>query len=160
MKSTASGGVGWSRRLAVTLAIAVLGAVGLAGADDARANAPVALDSLDFEALGLDRSDAQELQGGNCGGPGVPPCPLQAWMRASIAAPLAANNTGALAIGLERAAALQPDPSWASWRTIALQGAAAAKKGDVSGARAACKACHDAWRDAYRRQYRGRIVPR
>src|SRR5262245_17453673 len=94
-----------------------------------------------------------------CGGPGLPPCPLQAWMRTNIAAPLAANNSAALAMGLERAASLSPDASWSSWSTLASQGAAAAKKGDIAGARAACKGCHDAWRDAYRKKYRNRPIP-
>jgi len=81
-------------------------------------------------------------------------------MRSNIAAPLAANNSAALAVGLERAASLNPDPSWGSWSTIAAQGAAAAKKGDIAGARAACKGCHDSWREAYRKKYRTRPIPR
>ena len=95
-----------------------------------------------------------------CGGPGLPPCPLQAWMRANVAAPLAANNSAALAAGLERAAGLSPDPSFSSWSSIASQGAAAAKKGDIAGARASCKACHDAWREQYKKKYRTRPIPR
>jgi hypothetical protein len=106
-----------------------------------------------------DRAPAP-AQGAACGGPGLPPCPLQGWMRANIAAPLAANNSAALAVGLERAAGLNPDASWSSWSAIAMQGAAAAKKGDIAGARAACKGCHDAWREAYRKKYRSRPIPR
>jgi hypothetical protein len=159
MGSTASTGVGWVRRFPLALALAMLGSSAVALTADAQPAPAGVLDAQDLADLGL-VDDAEPLQAGNCGGPGLPPCPLQAWMRATIAAPLAGNNTGALAVGLERAAALQPDPGWASWRTIALQGAAAAKKGDVAGARAACKGCHDAWREAYKRQYRGRIVPR
>lgn len=159
MESRAGTGVGWGRRFPLALALAVVGAGALAICAEARAGGATAAELQDLAGLGLD-DDGLELQATNCGGPGLPPCPLQAWMRAAIAAPLAANNTPALAAGLERTAGLQPDPGWGSWRTIALQGAAAAKKGDVAGARAACKGCHDAWREAYRRQYRGRIVPR
>lgn len=95
-----------------------------------------------------------------CGTPGQPACPMQRWMRANIAAPLADNDAAALAVGLEKAAKLSPDPAWISWSTLALNGAAAAKKGDIAGARAACKGCHDAWREAYRAKYRLRAIPR
>lgn len=95
-----------------------------------------------------------------CGTPGAPPCPLQAWMRANIGAPLAANKMAALADGLDRAATLSPDPTWSSWTTFAVNGAQAARKGDIAGARASCKGCHDAWRSAYKAKYRMRPIPR
>jgi hypothetical protein len=122
----------------------------------------LALTSTAGLALGSSagQSEAAPAQGATCGGPGLPACPLQAWMRANIAAPLAANNSGALAVALEKTAKLSPDASWGSWSTIAAQGAAAAKKGDVAGARASCKACHEAWREKYKQQYRQRPVPR
>jgi len=95
-----------------------------------------------------------------CGSPGSPPCPLQAWMRETIALPLATNNLSDLADGLERTARLSPDMAWESWRTIASQGAAAARKGDINRARAACKACHDTWREAYKAKFRKRPIQR
>jgi hypothetical protein len=95
-----------------------------------------------------------------CGKPGAPPCPLQKWMRANVAGPLSANDLATLAAGLEKTAKLAPDPAWSSWATLATSGAAAAKRGDIAGARASCKGCHDAWRDAYRERYRLRPVPR
>jgi hypothetical protein len=95
-----------------------------------------------------------------CGKPGQPACPLQAWMRTNVATPLASNDMAALARGLEKAASLSPDPGWAAWPTLANQGAEAAKKGDLAGARAACKGCHDAFREAYRAKYRTRPIPR
>lgn len=95
-----------------------------------------------------------------CGGPGAAPCPFQAFMRASVAAPLAKDDTDALAAGLEKASKLSPDPTWKSWEKFALDGAAAAKKGDLTNARAACKGCHDAWREPYRAKFRSRLIPR
>ena len=95
-----------------------------------------------------------------CGSPGAAPCPLQAWMRLNIALALSSNNMSALASGLDRSAKLTPDAAWQSWATFATQGAAAARRGDMSGARAACKGCHDAWREAYRTKYRMRPIPR
>ena len=99
-------------------------------------------------------------QSGECGKPGQPPCPLQDWMRKNVAAALAANDAEALSSALEKAAKLAPDPAWASWGTAASSGAAAAKNGDIAGARAACKTCHDAWRTTYREQFRTRPIPR
>jgi hypothetical protein len=99
-------------------------------------------------------------QGGECGKPGQPPCPLQDWMRKNVAGALAANDAAALSVALDKAAKLTPDPAWASWTTAATAGAAAAKKGDIAGARAACKTCHDAWRTTYRDKFRMRPIPR
>ncbi len=107
-----------------------------------------------------DVRSSEALAESSCGSPGQPPCPLQSWMRAKVAAPLAANDKEALAKGLVKAAALSPDASWASWSTIAQSGAAAARKGDITGARAACKSCHSAWRAAYKEKYRPRPIPR
>ncbi len=95
-----------------------------------------------------------------CGKPGQPACPLQAWMRSSVATPLASNDTAALAKGLEKAALLSPDASWAAWSTLASAGAEAARKGDLAGARNACKGCHDGFREAYRAKYRNKPIPR
>lgn len=93
-----------------------------------------------------------------CGKPGQKPCPLQEWMRIGVSGALASNDAAELAAALERSAVLAPDSSWSSWATIAKGGAAAARKGDVAGARAACKACHDTWREAYREKHRGRLI--
>jgi cytochrome c553 len=81
-------------------------------------------------------------------------------MRGNIAQPLAANKLSDLADGLERTARLSPDMAWTSWRTFAEQGAAAARKGDIAGARASCKGCHRAWREAYKEKFRTRPIPR
>jgi cytochrome c553 len=81
-------------------------------------------------------------------------------MRGNVALPLATNNLSALADGLERTARLSPDMAWASWRTMAADGAAAARKGDIAGARASCKNCHDAWREAYKARFRNRPIQR
>lgn len=98
------------------------------------------------------------LQAPACGKPGLPPCPMQAFMRASVAGPLASRDDATLAGALDRTGKLVPDPAWASWVASAAAGAEAARKGDVAGARASCKACHDAWREAYREKYRARPI--
>ncbi|UQA59261.1 cytochrome c [Polyangium aurulentum] len=80
-------------------------------------------------------------------------------MRARLGSSLAANDSAALATALETTARLVPDPSWTSWATFARTGANAARRGDMAGARAACKGCHDAYRAEYREKHRLRPVP-
>ncbi len=87
------------------------------------------------------------------------PCPLQKWMRANLGAPSAGGDTAGLAKGFDKLATTSPDPTWSTWSTIAKQGSDAAKKGDLVGAKAACKACHDAYKDKYKAQYRTRPAP-
>ncbi len=92
------------------------------------------------------------------------PCPLQKWMRANMGAALAANDTAGLAKALETIAAASPDPGWNAdatngWSALAKAGAAAAKKGDIPGAKASCKGCHNGFKDKYKAQYRNRPAP-
>jgi hypothetical protein len=135
-------------RFGLAFAVAAALDIGGSGADAAPPGAPSG-----------ERSSISEGQAA-CGKPGAPPCPLQKWMRANVAGPLSANEMAALAVGLEKTAKLAPDPAWTTWATLAMSGAAAAKRGDIAGARASCKGCHDAWRDAYREKYRLRPIPR
>jgi hypothetical protein len=44
-------------------------------------------------------------------------------------------------------------PEFANWGSIADQGKAAAEKGDLDGAKATCKSCHDAYRNEYKTKY-------
>lgn len=86
------------------------------------------------------------------------PCPLQKWMRANLGTPLAAGDTAALATNLKKVAASSPEASW-TWSKIASDGAAAAAKGDLGGAKASCKSCHDAYKDQYKQKYRMKAPP-
>jgi hypothetical protein len=86
------------------------------------------------------------------------PCPLQKWMRANMGPALANGDMPGLAKALDQAVAFSPDPSWA-WAKIAKDGADAARKGDAAGAKASCKACHDAHKDKYKAQFRTKAVP-
>ncbi|MCS6799606.1 MAG: hypothetical protein NZ898_13995 [Myxococcota bacterium] len=64
---------------------------------------------------------------------------------------------------LRQIAQFAPEPSWNEgddgWAAIANRGAEAAAKGDLRGARASCKSCHQRWRKLYREQHRRRPVP-
>jgi hypothetical protein len=97
----------------------------------------------------------------SCGKPGLPDCPLQAWMKSNIVAPKAAGNAELLAKNLMRVSTLAPAGSgWtADWKTIADAGAIAARKADKDGVNAACNACHSKYRKAYREKYRENPVP-
>jgi hypothetical protein len=135
---------GWVVALGAVIGASVL----MAGSSSAAGGAGGALDA------GVDQQPM------SCGAPGEAPCPMQAWMRASVATPLASNDGAALAAGLERTARLSPDASWTSWSTFATEGAAAARRGDIAASRASCKGCHAAWREKYRASYRARPLPR
>jgi len=86
------------------------------------------------------------------------PCPLQKWMRANMGAQLAANDTAGLAKAFDKIASSSPDPAW-TWAAIAKAGGEAAKKGDVAGAKAACKDCHDKYKADYKAKFRAKPAP-
>jgi hypothetical protein len=44
-------------------------------------------------------------------------------------------------------------PEFANWGSLTDQGKAAAEKGDLDGAKATCKGCHDAYRSDYKSKY-------
>jgi hypothetical protein len=86
------------------------------------------------------------------------PCPLQKWMRSNMGTPLASGDLGALGTAFDHVASLSPDPSWAAWAQAASAGSAAAKNKDIAGVKAACKTCHDGFKDKYKAQFRVRPV--
>ena len=132
--------------LAITLA-ASLGCshdLGMAANVPAAARLEFAVGHLDSEAIPM---------AATCGAPGLPECPLQAWMKASAGTAMAARDATRLERVFVRIAAIAP-PSYAKWDEIARDGAAAAKKSDIEGCRRACKACHDEHRARYRAERR------
>ena len=44
-------------------------------------------------------------------------------------------------------------PEFSDWNAISDRGKAAAEKGDLAGAKATCKECHDAYRNDYKTKY-------
>ena len=87
------------------------------------------------------------------------PCPMQKWMRTHVGNPMSAKDMEAVATGLDKAAALSPDPSFTEWAPISKAGADAARKGDLAGTKASCKNCHDKYKNAYREKYRTKAMP-
>lgn len=112
-------------------------------------------------ALGAAISFAPSIasaDGATCGGK-TNPCPLQKWMQDNIGSKMADGNLKDVATGLDKAASLSPDPGWSEWATIAKTGADAARKGDMPGTKAACKNCHDKFKQQYKDKYRTHPVP-
>jgi hypothetical protein len=72
-------------------------------------------------------------------------------------APLAANDAPALALAVAMAK-FSPSPG-PEWKTISETAAAAARTGDVPGARKSCQGCHVAFKAAYREKLRTRPAP-
>lgn len=97
--------------------------------------------------------------GAACGATGQPPCPLQKWMRANLGAAQSNGDAAALAAGLTKTAALNPDPTWTDWVKISNDGAAAASKGDIAGAKASCNGCHQKYKADYKAKFRTKAVP-
>ena len=93
------------------------------------------------------------------------PCPLQKWMRQNMAPSNASGDMAALAADFDKVSRIAPDPKWnggdprGNWDAIAKAGIAAAKANDAAGVKAACKSCHDAFKDKYKAQFRTRAVP-
>ncbi len=109
------------------------------------------------------RTSAQTPPPAACGGRGQPHCPLQGWMEDTLTPAVEAQDVGRLATLYAQLANWAPDQSWntgtKSWRANAENGAARARANDFAGARAACKSCHQAWRERYEREYRPRALP-
>jgi len=87
------------------------------------------------------------------------PCPLQKWMQANVGSKMADGDMKGVATGLDKAATLSPDASWSDWPTFAKAGADAARKNDTAGVKAACKNCHDKFKQQYKDKYRSRALP-
>ncbi len=101
---------------------------------------------------------AGRAEGGACGAPGKPACPMQQWMRVNIAAPLAAGDQQKLARNLELLVKLNPDPAkWQNWNRFAREGAERARKGRHP--QPSCTSCHNVYRAEYNEKYRQRAAP-
>jgi hypothetical protein len=83
------------------------------------------------------------------------PCPMQKWMKANMAPAAANGDAAALKTALTYVAGHAP-PGFDKWTAIATEGATAAGKGDVDGAKKGCKTCHDLYKAKYKEEMRDR----
>jgi hypothetical protein len=93
-----------------------------------------------------------------CGGAGLPDCPLQQWMKATLQTYQREADFGRLARALDELQVRAP-AGYAHWSERASGAASAARKRDAAGVRAACKHCHDEHRAQYRRERRNAAWP-
>lgn len=99
-----------------------------------------------------------------CGGgdSGLPDCPLQAWMKKNMTPPLLAKDWQGMADALERAATIAP-PDYAktgyvNWVSICHDGANAARAAEYEAVKAACRGCHEQYKNKYRSEMRARPI--
>ncbi|MGK4006072.1 hypothetical protein WMF31_25865 [Sorangium sp. So ce1036] len=90
-----------------------------------------------------------------CGAKGQKLCPMQAWMKSTMASATSSGDGAKIAKALLYVAG-KPPPGMGSWASISRAGAAKAKAGDIDGAKASCKQCHDLYKDKYKKTMRDR----
>ncbi|WP_437513381.1 hypothetical protein [Sorangium sp. So ce1099] len=91
----------------------------------------------------------------DCGAKGQKMCPMQAWMKSTMASATSSGDGPKIAAALQYVAG-KPPPGMGSWGAISKAGAAKAKAGDIDGAKASCKQCHDLYKEQYKKTMRDR----
>ncbi|AUX41369.1 uncharacterized protein SOCE26_027800 [Sorangium cellulosum] len=91
----------------------------------------------------------------DCGSKGQKPCPMQAWMKSTMASATSSGDGAKIAAALTYVAG-KPPPGMGSWVSISKNGASKAKAGDIDGAKASCKQCHDLYKEQYKKTMRDR----
>jgi hypothetical protein len=100
-------------------------------------------------------ADAALSKKWGCGAKDQKPCPMQGWMKKVMATASSGGDGDKLAQALTYVATHAP-PGYPKWTDLAKAGAAKAKAGDIDGAKASCKECHDAYKDNYKATMRDR----
>ena len=88
-----------------------------------------------------------------CGAKGQKPCPMQGWMKTVMQSATTSGDAAKIAAALEYVAS-KPPPGMAKWVALSKEGAEKAKKGDIDGAKASCKSCHDLYKTQYKESLR------
>lgn len=91
----------------------------------------------------------------DCGAKGQKPCPMQGWMKTVMASASSSGDGTKLANALAYTAGKSP-PGMGQWAAISNAGVAKAKAGDIEGAKATCKQCHDLYKEKYKSSMRDR----
>ena len=99
--------------------------------------------------------DAGPPPGARCGDL---PCPLRTWMKRVVAPALDNRDAAALGSAFDELATLAP-PDYPNWASIARDGAAASRAGNIPAARASCRGCHTQYRARYHADLRGLGLP-
>jgi len=91
-----------------------------------------------------------------CGGK-TNPCPLQAWMKSNANTAVASGDGPTIAKSLEDTVRFAP-PGYPNWASISNDGAKAARSGNIEAAKAACRTCHDQYKERYKKELRDRKI--
>lgn len=97
--------------------------------------------------------DAPPSKKYDCGARGQQPCPMQKWMK-RVLGPASSSGDGPKLAAALSFAATKPPPGYKDWATMANEGAAKAKAGDIEAAKASCRKCHDAYKEHYQNNMR------
>ncbi|WP_232379870.1 hypothetical protein [Polyangium fumosum] len=89
----------------------------------------------------------------DCGAKGQKACPMQGWMKSVMASATSSGDLTKIANALAYIAG-KPPPGMGSWVSISNEGVAKAKAGDLDGAKASCKKCHDLYKEKYKQTMR------
>ncbi|KYF92298.1 hypothetical protein BE17_51765 [Sorangium cellulosum] len=85
---------------------------------------------------------------GQCNGKSKP-CPLQKWMRDNVGTPMASGELATIAKSMEKAATFG-GPDMKDWAKLAKKTSDDARANKTDDVKADCKACHDAYKEAYK----------
>lgn len=88
-----------------------------------------------------------------CGKSGLPDCPLQRWMKATLQTYQRANDYDRLARAFGELAEHAPD-GYDGWKSTSQRGAERAAAKDDAAVRQICKDCHGTHRTRYRNERR------
>jgi hypothetical protein len=88
-----------------------------------------------------------------------PKTPLGRWMKPNMGAPLAGQDFDKLKASFDLVAAKPPSGDYPQWASQSKTGSTAAAAKDLAGVKAACKACHDAYKTKYINEFQTRPFP-
>lgn len=74
---------------------------------------------------------------------------MQGWMKSVMGNAASSGDPKKLSDALAYTAG-KPPPGMGQWTSISNAGAAKAKAGDIDGAKASCKQCHDLYKEKYK----------
>lgn len=127
------------------------------GADAGRTLAEHTSDKKDGGSAAATPATSGSAAAAECGTKPLPDCPLQAWMKSNANPPVMTSDTAKLAVALDKIATFAP-PGYTNWASISKDGAKAAQGGDLAAAKAACRSCHDQYKQKYKTEMRGRKI--
>jgi hypothetical protein len=91
---------------------------------------------------------------------GEPATPLGKWMKPNMGAPLAGQDFAALQKAFDLVAGKPPPGAdYPKWEATSREGSTAAGKQDLAGVKAACKHCHEPYKEKYKKDFIDRPFP-